>query len=107
MSASRRRCRLLQLCWFGAREQHQVVGDHRGPDVGLEVVEPAPGAACSAIGAFEAGDAGLDPGAEVAQPAIDPGLLTMSATAMLHFLWKATSSRIRKMSQDRQGDESA
>src|SRR5436190_6378869 len=75
MVAARRRRSLSQLCRFEAGEQHQVVGYYRGPDVGLEVVEPAPSAACSAIGAFEAGDAGLDPGAEVAQPAIDPGAL--------------------------------
>ena len=36
------------------------------------MVEAAPGAACRAIGALEAGDAGLDPGAEVAQPAVHP-----------------------------------
>jgi hypothetical protein len=48
------------------------VGHRRRPDVGLEVVEPAPGAACCAIGSFEAGDPGLDPGAKVAQPAINP-----------------------------------
>ena len=36
------------------------------------MVEAAPGAACGAIGALEAGDAGLDPGAEVAQPAVHP-----------------------------------
>src|SRR6516165_4385475 len=65
--------RELGLWRFEAGEQHQVVGDDGGPDVGLEVVEPAPDAACSTIGAFEDGDAGLDPGAEVAQPTIDPG----------------------------------
>jgi len=64
--------RELGLWRFEAGEQHQVVGDDGGPDVGLEVVEPAPDAACSTIGAFEDGDAGLDPGAEVTQPAIDP-----------------------------------
>jgi len=36
------------------------------------MVEAAPSAACGAIGALEAGDAGLDPGAEVAQPAVHP-----------------------------------
>jgi hypothetical protein len=60
---------------FEAGEQHQVVGDDGGPDVGLEVVEPAPGATCETIAAVEAGEASLDPGAEVAQPAIDPGAL--------------------------------
>src|SRR5271170_638185 len=75
MPAPGRRCGLLELCRFEAGEQHQVVGYHRGPDVGLEVIEPAPSAACSPIGAFEAGDAGLDPGAEVAQPAINPRAL--------------------------------
>jgi hypothetical protein len=38
----------------------------------FEVVEPAPRAASPAVGALEAGDAGLDASAEVAQPAIDP-----------------------------------
>jgi hypothetical protein len=27
---------------FAAGEQHQIVGHHGGPDVGLEMVEPAP-----------------------------------------------------------------
>ena len=36
----------------------KVVGNYCGPDVRLEVVKPAPGAASSAIGALEAGDAG-------------------------------------------------
>src|SRR6516165_4294332 len=71
-SAGRPNRRELGLWRFEAGEQHQVVGDDGGPDVGLEVVEPAPDAACSTIGAFEDGDAGLDPGAEVTQPAIDP-----------------------------------
>src|SRR5690348_2790956 len=67
--------RKLGLCRFEPCEQHQVVGDDGGPDVSLEVVEPAPGAAGSAIGTFETGDSGLDPGAEVAQPAINPRAL--------------------------------
>jgi len=68
-------CRLgrkRDLCQFEAREQDQVVSHHGGPDVGLDMVEAAPGAACGAIGALEAGDAGLDAGAEVAQPAVHP-----------------------------------
>src|SRR5258708_4337573 len=64
-----KRKRLYQLA---AGEQHQIVGHHCGPDVGLEMSEPAPGAACGAIGAFEAGDPGLDPGSEVAQTAVYP-----------------------------------
>jgi hypothetical protein len=36
------------------------------------MIEPAPNAACGAIDAFEAGDHGLDPGTEVAQPAVHP-----------------------------------
>src|SRR5215208_8186127 len=40
--------------------------------IGLEVVEPAPGAAGQAVGPLEAGDTRLDAGAEVAQLAIDP-----------------------------------
>ena len=35
--------------------------DHRGPDVGLEVIEPAPSAAGQTIGSLQAGDPGLDP----------------------------------------------
>src|SRR4051794_10273661 len=58
--------------WSQANESNEVVGHHRGPDIGLEVVEPAPGAAGQAVGPLEAGDAGLDPGPEVAQLAIDP-----------------------------------
>src|SRR4051794_3782054 len=58
--------------WSQANESNEVVGHHRGPDIGLEVVEPAPGATRQAVGPLEAGDAGLDPGAEVAQLAIDP-----------------------------------
>ena len=42
----------------------------RAPSKGSE---PAPRAACRATGALEAGDAGLDPGAEVAPPAVYPG----------------------------------
>ena len=59
-----------RLCQFEASEQHQIVGHRSRPDVGFEVVEPAPGAARGAIDAFEAGDPGLDPGTEVAQPAV-------------------------------------
>src|SRR3954464_4275871 len=58
--------------WSQANENNEFVGHHRGPDIGLEVVEPAPGAAGQAVGPLEAGDAGLDPGPEVAQLAIDP-----------------------------------
>src|SRR3954469_24222133 len=58
--------------WSQANKSNEVVGHHRGPDIGLEVVEPAPGAAGQAVGPLEAGDAGLDAGAEVAQLAIDP-----------------------------------
>jgi hypothetical protein len=57
---------------FEASEQDQIVGHHGGPDIGLEIFEAAPSAACGAIDALEAGDAGLDPGAEVAQPAVHP-----------------------------------
>ena len=58
--------------WSQANEDNEVVGHHRGPDIGLEVVEPAPGAAGQAVGPLEAGDTGLDAGPEVAQLAIDP-----------------------------------
>src|SRR3954463_11866984 len=58
--------------WSQANQDSEVVGNHRGPDIGLEVVEPAPGAAGQAVGPLKAGDAGLDARAEVAQFAIDP-----------------------------------
>src|SRR5215210_6039078 len=61
--------------WSQANEDNEVVGHHRGPDIGLEVVEPAPRAAGQAVGPLEAGDAGLDAGAEVAQLAIHPAAL--------------------------------
>src|SRR6516225_6929804 len=54
----------LRAFAFESREQHQVVGHYCRPDVGLEVVEPAPDATCETVAALEAGDAGLDPGAE-------------------------------------------
>src|SRR5215207_5577571 len=58
--------------WSQANEDNKVVGHHRGPDIGLEVVEPAPGAAGQAVGPLEAGDTSLAPGPEVAQLAVDP-----------------------------------
>jgi hypothetical protein len=64
-----------RLCRFEAGEQHQIVRHRRGPDVGLKVIQPAPSAACQTVGSLEAGDPGLDPGAEVAQLAIDPAAL--------------------------------
>ena len=42
---------------------------HRGPEVGLEVIEAAPGAAGQTVGSLEAGDPGLDPGA---RPPLSP-----------------------------------
>src|SRR5690348_10923780 len=65
----------MGLCRFEAGEPHQVVRHYRGPDVGLEVIEPAPGTACQAVGSLEAGNPGLDPGAEIAQLAINPAAL--------------------------------
>src|SRR5205823_14239861 len=53
----------------------RFVRHHRGPDVGLEMIEPAPGTACQAVGSLEAGNPGLDPGAEIAQLAINPAAL--------------------------------
>src|SRR5208337_1837702 len=50
----------------------EVIGCHRGPDVSLEVIEPAPGAARQAVGGLQAGYAGLDARAEVSKFAIDP-----------------------------------
>ena len=57
---------------FEASEESEVVGHDRGPDVGPEAVEPAPGAARQAVGPLEVGDVGLDASAEVPQLAIDP-----------------------------------
>src|SRR6202007_170283 len=37
-------CNRARLSWFEPGEQHQVVRHHGGPDVGLEVVQSAPGA---------------------------------------------------------------
>jgi hypothetical protein len=39
------------------------------------MIEPAPGAARQTVGSLEAGDPGLDPGAEVTQLTIDPAAL--------------------------------
>jgi hypothetical protein len=39
------------------------------------VIESAPSAACQTVGSLEAGNPGLDPGAEVAQLAINPATL--------------------------------
>ncbi len=55
-----------------AGEEGEIVSDHRGPDISLEVVEAAPGAAPQSISAFQARDAGLDASAEVSELAIDP-----------------------------------
>jgi len=85
-----------RLCQFEAGEQHQIVG-HCGPDIGFEVVEPAPGAASGAIDTFEAGDPGLDPAQKLRSRRYTHGLLTISATAMTHFLWKATSATPRAL----------
>src|SRR5260221_1516348 len=58
-----------------SHQKRQIVGDDRRPDVRREVREAAPGRAGQAVGALEAGNAGLDAGAEVAQPAIHPAAL--------------------------------
>src|SRR6185437_14066651 len=68
-------CHRARLSRFEPGEQHQVVRDHGGPDVGLEVVQSAPGATGRAVGALEAGDCRLDAGAEVAQTTVDPRAL--------------------------------
>src|SRR4051812_35343283 len=47
-----------------ADEQREIVGHDRRPHVGVEVVETTPRAAGQAVGPLQAGDAGLDPGAE-------------------------------------------
>ena len=40
--------------WLEAGEEDKIVGHDGGPDVGLEVIEAAPGAASQTVGAFEA-----------------------------------------------------
>jgi len=35
--------------WLEARQESEIVSHDRGPDIGLEVVEPAPGAARQAV----------------------------------------------------------
>src|SRR5215831_7705155 len=64
-----------RLSRFEPGEQHQIVRHHGGPDVGLEVVQSAPGAVGGAVRALEAGDRRLDAGAEVAQTTVDPRAL--------------------------------
>src|SRR5262252_4580302 len=68
-------CIRARLSRFEPGEQHQIVRHHGGPDVGLEVVQSAPGATGGAVRAFEAGDRRLDAGAEVAQTTVDPRAL--------------------------------
>src|SRR5215467_3603506 len=47
-------CNRARLSRFEPGEQHQIVRHHGGPDVGLEVVQSAPGATGGAIRALEA-----------------------------------------------------
>src|SRR5580704_1808384 len=56
-------------------EEREIEGDDRGPDISVEVVEPAPSAARQAEAALYPRDAGFDTGAEVAELAIDPTAL--------------------------------
>ena len=58
-----------------ASEQGKVIGDHRRPDVSLEMLKPAPSATGEPVGALQAGYARLDAGAEVAELAVDPTAL--------------------------------
>ena len=58
------------LGWLEAGEEREIVGHGRGPDVGLEVIQPLPGAAAEPVGPLQAGDVGLDPGPEVARPSL-------------------------------------
>ncbi len=53
-------------------EEDEVVIDDRGPDVGLEVIKPAPDAARQAVGSLQARYPGFDASTEVAQLAINP-----------------------------------
>src|SRR5690348_7944197 len=55
-----------------ARKESKIVCDGRGPDVGGEVVEPAPETARQSIGALQTRDVGFYAGPEVAQLAVDP-----------------------------------
>ena len=71
-----------------ARKESKIVGDGRGPDVGREVVEPAPDASRQTIGALQTRDVGFYPGSEVAQLAIDPVALDHVDDAQAGFLVK-------------------
>jgi hypothetical protein len=55
-----------------AREESEIVGDCRRPDVGREVFEPAPQTTSQTVGALQTRDVGLNGGPEVAEFAIDP-----------------------------------
>src|ERR1700750_1792128 len=57
---------------FEPGEQHQVVRHHGGPDVGLEVVQSAPGTTGGSVPTLEARDGRLDAGAKVTKPTVDP-----------------------------------
>ena len=46
-------------------EHSEVVGDDRGPYVGLEMLQPFPGASVQTIGALETGYVRFDAGTEV------------------------------------------
>src|SRR5215510_4877698 len=65
-----------RLSSFESGEQHQVVGNHGRPDVSPEMIQTPPGAASAAVGALE----------PLRRRRYTHGLLTMSATAMPHFL---------------------
>src|SRR5271165_2134045 len=71
-----------------ARKESEIVGDGRRPDVGREVVEPAPKTARQPIGALQTRDVGFYAGPEVAQFAIDPVALDHIHDAQAGFVVK-------------------
>jgi len=67
-------------------KEGEVVSDDRRPDVGPEVVEPAPEATSETKGALQTRNVRFDAGAEVAQLAIDPVALDHVLDAQAGFL---------------------
>jgi len=69
-----------------ARKEREIVGDGRRPDVGHEVVEPAPETARQPVGALQTRNVGFYACPEVAQLSIDPVALDHVHDAEARFL---------------------
>src|SRR4029077_485978 len=67
--------RVVALCRGEAGGQGEGVGNDRRPDVGFEVIEPAPSAARETKSSFQAGYVGFDTGPEAFQLAVHPAAL--------------------------------